>query len=74
VCARAVFDESGFAFDNAAVAFTASGQSIIADDVAPNSRVQPDVGAGILDSMAGFEADLEVELAAGLPRCLAQQS
>lgn len=68
-------DVSGFAFDRAALAFTANGQSIIVDDVATNSTAPvTDVGAGVLDSAAGFEADLELALAAGLAPRLAQQS
>jgi len=75
VFGRAVRDVSGFVFDRAAVAFTANGQSLIVDDVARNSTAPvTDVGAGVLDSAAGCEADLEVELAAGLAPCLAQQS
>jgi len=75
VFGRAVRDVSGFAFDRAALAFTANGQSLIVDDVAPNSTGPvTDVGAEVLDSAAGCEADLEVELAAGLAPRLAQLS
>jgi hypothetical protein len=75
VCGRAVRDVSGFAFERAAVAFTANGQSLIVDDVATNSTAAvTDVGAEVLESAAGCEAAFADELAADLAPCLAQQS
>jgi hypothetical protein len=57
------------------VAFTANGQSIIVDDVAPNSRgLVASADSGVLNLAVGCEADLEVDLAADLRPWLAQQS
>ena len=71
-----VLEVSGVAFDNAALAFTASGQSIIGEDVPPSSgTLLPAVAsAGLRESSFDFDSDFTTDLEAALVLCLAQQS
>jgi hypothetical protein len=66
VCARTTFDVSGLAFDKAAVALIASGQSFIVDEVASSCAQIVDVVKLVFDLAAGFGADFAC--------CFAQQS
>jgi hypothetical protein len=71
VCARAVGEVSGFAFERAAVAFTANGQSIIVE-VGPKSTAPvTEVDASLFDLTVAFAEVLETVRRAP---CLAQQS
>jgi hypothetical protein len=66
VCARTTFDVSGLAFDKAAVALIASGQSFIVDEVASSCALLVDIVTLAFDLAAGLGADFA--------RCFAQQS